>query len=150
MIRLAKRQDLAACREIFRRSVEEIGPAKYTPDQVEIWSAFAGTPEFKEFILGTTTLVKDTDGRILAFAGADATGHIRSLFVDPSCARTGIGAELMAALLARFSHLPTLYTEASDFSRPLFERFGFAAIGTENVAYEGVEIKRHKMQRTTR
>jgi putative acetyltransferase len=148
MIRLAKRQDLPACRELFRRSVREIGARAYPEDQVSVWSAFADSGDFRDFVLGTTTLVKDTGGEILGFAGADQRGHICSLFVDPAHERKGIGSELMAALLARFSHLPELTTMASDFSRPLFERFGFRALEEETTQYQGVNIIRYRMRRT--
>jgi hypothetical protein len=40
-----------------------------------------------------------------------------------------------------------LHTEASEFSKPLFEKFGFETIEVEHMVQKGVEFKRYRMQR---
>jgi putative acetyltransferase len=51
------------------------------------------------------------------------------LYVDPGAGRQGVGAALVDALtrLAKARDAKRLTAEASDVSKPLFERLGFSA-----------------------
>ena len=63
--------------------------------------------------------------------------------------RQGIGSALLGAVLARAAEreIERLYTEASEFSRPVFERFGFRVTSVETVERRRVSFQRYRMER---
>jgi putative acetyltransferase len=104
----------------------------------------------RKFVLGVKTYVAEDNGRLVGLCGLAADGHLASLYVDGAEGRKGIGSMLLdnAICEARARGLVRLYTEASEFSKPLFEKFGFDTFEIEHVIREGVEFKRYRMQRT--
>jgi putative acetyltransferase len=150
-IRIAEECDLAELGEVFRSSVEAIGPQRYTAEQVRAWASMPNDPaRLRKFVLGVTTFVAEEEGRIVGLCGLGADGHVASLYVDGTQGRKGIGSMLLdkAILEARARGLERLRTEASEFSKPLFEKFGFETIEVEHKIHEGVEFRRYRMQRT--
>jgi putative acetyltransferase len=148
-IRLADESDVPVLPGLFRRSVERIGPERYTAEQIRAWAVGPDDAErFRQFILGVTTFVAEDRRRIVGFCGLAADGHIASLYVDGGEGRKGIGSILMDAAIeeARACGIPRLYTEASEFSKPLFEKFGFKTTEIEHVTHNGVEFERYRMQ----
>jgi putative acetyltransferase len=116
---------------------------------VEAWAYFpSDTEAFKNFILDPTTFVAETNGIILGFSGVEDNGHIASLYVHGDYNRQEIGSRLLAAVIeyAKLHKIPRLYTEASEFSCALFERFGFQISGTERVMREGAWFQRYLLQ----
>jgi putative acetyltransferase len=148
-IRLANESDVPTLAGLFRRSIEGIGPQRYSAEQVRAW---ASRPEnsFFEFILDVTTYVADQRGRVVGFCGLGPEGYISSLYVDPEEGRKGIGSTLLQTAIdeARARKASRLHTEASEFSKPLFEKFGFETIELEHVVCRGVTFDRYRMQRT--
>lgn len=67
-------------------------------------------------------------------------------------AREGIGFHLLDAILrhARAEGVSHFRTEASELSRPLFEKFRFVVVGTEVVERAGVGIERFRMELSER
>ena len=63
----------------------------------------------------------------VGIGGLEKKGRISSLFVSPGCMRRGIGSALLTRLLeeAESRNMGQLRTEASEFSKALFEKFGF-------------------------
>ena len=151
-IRIAEESDLAELAKLFRCSVEKIGPERYTPEQVCTWASGPNDHDrFRTFILGVTTFVAEDQARILGFCGLGADGHLASLYVDGAQGRKGIGSALLDKALgeAQEAHgILSLHTEASEFSKPLFEEFGFETVEIEHVIRAGVEFKRYRMRRT--
>jgi len=156
-LRRARDEDVPALAGIYRRAVEALGPARYTPEQVRAWAVFAEREAaFGEWIAGAETwvalAVPEAGGAagVAGFGGIAAReGHLRSLYVDPGYARRGIGAALIGRLIerARQTGCTRVYTEASAFSRLLFARHGFAVVEEEVVEREGVRFVRWKMAR---
>jgi putative acetyltransferase len=150
-IRIAAECDLVELGELFRNSVEKVGPQRYTPEQVRAWASMPNNPaRLRKFVLGVTTFVAEDGGRLVGLCGLGADGHLASLYVDGTQGRKGIGSMLLdkAILEARARGLVRLHTEASEFSKPLFEKFGFETIEVEHVIHEGVGFKRYRMQLT--
>ena len=125
-----------------------LGVQQYATEALEAWAQFSQRPQFRQFILENDTLVAEGGGEILGFAGLDASGRVASLYVSPKYARQGIGSMMLSAVLdhGRKGGLSSFHTEASEMSRPLFERFGFAVTECETVERRGVQIHRYIMK----
>ena len=136
---------------IFRDAVNHAGPEHYTPEQVQAWSAFGhDTCEFESWLGQSKVYVAiDSKRHSIGFAGLEASGRIASLFVTPGYMRQGIGSRLPKHILneAAQSGLTQLTTEASEFSRPLFEAADFVVIDIEETCFKGVQIHRYRMAR---
>ncbi|HEY9663479.1 MAG TPA: GNAT family N-acetyltransferase [Allocoleopsis sp.] len=149
-IRTATIADIAALAQLFTHTVETVAPQSYSPEQVQAWAKTpADLERFQRFILEVTTFVAVLDGRIVGFAGVAETGYLASLYTHSDYQRQGIGSELLKAVLeyAQAHQIERLYTEASEFSKPLFEKFGFAVYEIEQVNRGGVWFNRSLMQR---
>jgi putative acetyltransferase len=149
-IRIAAECDLVELGELFRSSVEMIGPERYTAEQVRAWASMPNDPaRLRKFVLGVTTFVAEDNGRLVGLCGLGADGHLASLYVDGTEGRKGIGSMLLdkAICEARERGLLRLYSEASEFSKPLFEKFGFETFEVEHMVHEGVGFDRYRMQR---
>ena len=150
--RLATADDLPALAELYAYTVRKMGPALYTEDQVRVWSASPADAErFRRFVLNAHTLVAMVEDSAypVGFAGLEPHGRIASLYVHADYCRRGIGSNLLAALLekAQADGLTHLRTEASKFSRPVFERFGFKLDEVERGMHNGVPFMRFLMSR---
>jgi putative acetyltransferase len=122
--------DAKRCAEIFRVSIEELAAEDYDADQREAWASRADDEAaFAARLAGALTLLAVIDGRIAGFASLKGGEEIDMLFVDPECARQGVGRALVDALtkLAQARGAKRLTTEASEVAKPLFERQGFTA-----------------------
>jgi putative acetyltransferase len=146
--RTATKEDIPTCQDIFYRSVVELAPQLYTPEQVSAWSKSPQDLEkFKIFILKPVTFLACEQERVLGFSGLEPDGHIASLYVAPEYPRQGVGSALLGQVLSYAKTLgcPQVYAEASFFSRDLFLKFGFQVEALEEVNYNGVLFKRSKV-----
>jgi putative acetyltransferase len=150
-IRVVTASDIPALEAVYRDSVKAIAPQRYSPEQVEAWAYFpSDTEAFNNFIFNPTTFVAEIEGIIVGFSGCEKNGHIASLYVRGDYNHQGIGSRLLETVItsAKLDKIPRLYTEASEFSRALFEKFGFQVSGTENLVREGVWFHRYLMDWT--
>lgn len=143
-LRTATAADVPALAALYRDAARACGPSAYTPAQVAAWASTADLPRFRAFVLGPETLVLEDDTGLVGFAGWRPDGHVASLYVRPDRMRQGHGQRLLAEVIARArrARLHRLHTEASAFSRPVFERAGFVLVGTEVVERGGVTFQR--------
>ena len=122
--------DAKRCAEIFRLSIEELAADDYDEQQREAWASRADDEKaFGAKLAGELTLLAMIDGEIAGFASLKGADEIDMLFIDPECARRGVGRALVDALtkLAEARGAKRLTAEASDVAKPLFERLGFTA-----------------------
>lgn len=154
--RLATPADLDELAGIFADAIRAVGPLRYAPEQVDAWARGAvDDASFRQYVLGVNTLIAvDTlpeSGRqvMVGFAGLGAGGHVASLYVRPEHMRRGIGRGLVQALIERAEGegWGRMHTEASHFSRPVFEACGFRMTGIERVQRRGVWFDRVLMER---
>ena len=148
-LREATEADVPSLASLYAASVREAGPVHYTPEQVEAWAAFADDSSFRGFVVGATTFVAEGETGLLGFSGLDPDGRVASLYVRPDRMRQGIGAALLRRVLeeAEGRGLGRLWTEASVFSKPVFERHGFTVAEVERVQRRGAVFTRYRMVR---
>lgn len=122
--------DAGRCAQIFRDAIEFSAADDYDDDQRAAWAARADDEAAFGAKLGRQlTIVATLEGFVVAFASLEGTDKLDMLYVDPAAGRQGVGAALVDALvrLAEARGAKRLTAEASDVSKPLFERLGFSA-----------------------
>lgn len=150
-LRIATESDVIALAELFYQSVVTVAPQQYSAKQVQAWASFSRNIEsFSKFILEPTTFIAEENDRLLGFAGITADGHLTSLYVRGDYNRQGIGSKLLNKIIeySQINKIDQLYCEASKFSKPLFEKFGFVVYELEQVEINGVLFQRYLMNRT--
>ena len=150
-IRVATESDIPELAKLYRDSVTAIAKEYYSPEQVATWAASSRNTEgFKKFILEATTFLAEKSDKILGFSGVENDGHVASIYVRPGYFRQGIGTRLLEVVVehAQIHNIPQLYSEASEFSKPLFEKFGFQNYDIERVNRNGVWFERYLMRRS--
>ena len=148
-IRPYRHSDLDSLLRIYRESITHLGGSRYTPEQVRAWSGYFDEPAaFGKWLGRSDTVVAvDEAGQAIGFGSIEDTGRIASLFVAPSAMRRGVGMALLSRLLdeARTRGMTAVTAQASEFSRPLFEQFGFETAGIEHTEVEGAAFVRYAM-----
>jgi putative acetyltransferase len=135
MVRIRRYQakDAGVLADLYRRSVEQIGPKDYSEAQVRAWAALGPSPAQIEARSrdGRTTLVAVDDAdRPLAFGDLERDGHIGYLYCAPKAAGSGVTSDLYDPLegIARERGMKQLHAEASEAARRFFLKKGFAVV----------------------
>ncbi len=133
--------------DLFEQSVRRLGPAHYSPDQVEQWARGAHHPGLASQLREHHGWVIEQDDVPLGFATLSDDGHLSLLYVSADHPRQGLGTLLLERVLAAASQmgLGSLTTEASAFSLALFLRHGFLLTGLETVERGAVQFIRHRL-----
>ncbi len=133
--------------DLFEQSVRRLGPAHYSPDQVEQWARGAHHPGLASQLREHHGWVIEQDDVPLGFATLSDDGHLSLLYVSADHPRQGLGTLLLERVLAAASQmgLGSLTTEASAFSLALFLSHGFLLTGLETVERGGVQFIRHRL-----
>lgn len=132
---------------LFERTVRELGPEHYSPEQVEQWARGGQHPGFAEQLQAHLGWVLEQGDTLQGFITLSPDGHLGLLYVAPELRRRGLASLLIRRLLqeARALGLTCIDTEASLFSYPLFLRHGFELDGLEQVSRGGVSFTRHRL-----
>lgn len=153
--RLATAADVPALAALYRDTAATLGPQVYTPAQVQAW---ARSPDdataFARYVLDADTWLAEDDAGPRGFCGValhgtePRTGEVHSLYVRASLTRRGLGSALLAHALAHARTQGAVRFEAwaTPFSRPLFERAGFALERVVREPYQGVVFERFRMR----
>lgn len=148
-IRKYQDSDLPLLAKIYRAAIRHFDDGSYSKEQIAAWSSFPDDAEaFKKWITKSTTFVAvSNDNTPIAFGGLEDQGHIASLFVAPEMMRKGVGLALLVRLVeeARSRGINTITTDASEYSRPLFEKYGFRVKEIESTDFKGVKFSRYTM-----
>lgn len=143
-------EDVTHLAELYLAAIRHHGHQYYTPEQVAAWSGFADNHEgFERWVEAATTFVAVAENNLcIGFGGLEEPGRISSLYVAPDFQRHGVGSSLIQQLFAEANTraIKTLTTEASEFSRPLFAKFGFTLKKLEFTEFRGVRFSRYVMQ----
>lgn len=149
-IRAYNSRDAADLADVFFRSVRQVALSAYTAAQVRAWAPEPRTAEWAhgEASDGRLVLVAaDADDRPVAYIDLEPDGHIDRVFCAPEAAGQGIASRLYDAVeaAAREQGIRSLFTEASELARRLFERKGFAVVERQDLVIRGVAIHNYRM-----
>ena len=151
-IRLAKESDIMTLSHVYRSAIQAIGEEYYSDEQVAAWASYPDDiDEFKRWVQEALTFVALADNsRLVGFGGVEQAGRISSLFVAPDFMRQGIASALLAHVIAEvgsIKNIEELTTHASEFSKPLFMKFGFEVANVESRNFKGVDFIRYAMRK---
>jgi putative acetyltransferase len=143
-------RDAADLADVFFRSVRQVTLADYTAAQVKAW---APQPRTAEWVHGEASdgrlvlVAANADDRPVAYIDLEPDGHIDRLFCAPEAVGQGIASRLYDAMeaAAREQGIRSLFTEASELARRLFERKGFTVIERQDLVIRGVAIHNYRM-----
>lgn len=154
-VRPYRPDDAPALSDLYRRSVLELGPRGYAPEQVAAWAKLAPSPERLQALMadGRLRLVwADDDDPPLAFADLEGDGHIHFFYCAPEVAGRGVASALYDALerAALGWRLTRLFAEASEVALPFFLKKGFRHGGRRDFEVAGTPIHNHAVEKTLR
>lgn len=149
-IRQAEREDAARLRDIYEASIRSLARRHYTPSQIQTWATSRSAEQFR-------WAIEHDELFLLAEQSAQAMGYVsllddevRSLYVDPSAARRGVGSALLRAAtwVAQERGLKAVSLHAASNAVPFYEANGFR--GSEPVRlllHDGQHLETLKMQK---
>ena len=150
-IREFESDDLDSLKRIYTAAIGALGESRYSRRQVEAWASFSDDAgAFRDWIASATTYVAISDRERIGFAGLQSQGRIASLYVAPEWMRQGVASRLLEKLFedALARGMKSLTADASEFSRPVFEKHGFRVAAVEHNQYKGVDFTRYSMRKT--
>lgn len=139
--------DVPACRSIYRTAVLSENGGPYTARQLSIWSKFSESEVFESFVLKDHGICIRRGREIFGFGSFEINGHLKSLYVHPDHKLMGIGTTLLNAMEAKLRNVPVIRAEASEFSKCLFLKNGYSAVGEERRVRDGVVFIRYNMEK---
>ena len=147
VLRLILPADEALLREIYADAIESQAPQLYSDQQVKSWAALAWLPGVLDQTLreGTGWI----SGENAAFAIRYPPDRLALLYSRGRAARQGHGQALLDRIEADAiaDGMTSLHTEASQFSRPLFERRGWRLVAPEIITIAEVPFERYRMHK---
>lgn len=148
-LRLYLEKDFPGIIQVYKNSITRLGKEYYNQAQIEAWSSFADDlAAFQKWIDDAILiLAMNQQGKIIGFSGMDEEGYIASLFVSSKENRKGVGAKLLAYQIARArkKSMQRITAYATQFSKPLFEKFGLKLTEVQNNEFKGVCFTRYFM-----
>ncbi len=152
-IRAYSTADTPALRQIYQSSIRELALDHYSSEQIQAWAGFADNIDtFSSWLNDSRVFVAiDESDTQVAFGGLEMPSRISCLFVSPHASRCGVASLLVEHLLSlELDSVSTTYTtEASELSKPLFEKFGFVVKDIEHTKVSDVAFTRYAMQKHT-
>lgn len=146
--RLAAAADVPALAALYSATALTLGPQVYSPEQVQVWVRSTDDAErFARYILDAQTWIADDAAGPAGFCGVsvhDGLGEVHSLYVRSDLTRRGLGARLLGHAMAQ-AGASRFEAWATPFSRPVFERAGFALQRVASEPYQGVVFERYRM-----
>lgn len=151
VIRPYRDGDAEALAAVFERAVRGIGPADYSPAQIEAWIGHEPRAErFRSAMADGRScwVALDDEERVTAFVDLEADGHIDFLFADPDVAGRGVTSSLLDVLeqTARDRGLKRLYVEASEAARRFLLKRGYEVERRRDFEIRGVPIHNYAME----
>lgn len=139
-IRPFQTEDAPALAALTLAAIVMIGARAYSMEQVMCWAAgHPGAPRFLDSAAkGDLILVAlAEDGATAAYALMERDGHCDMLYCHPDFAGNGFATALLAAVEneARKSGIGRLFANASELSRPVFERAGYTLLHRRDFSY---------------
>jgi putative acetyltransferase len=125
--------DAPALATVYRTAILGSAQGPYTPEQCAAWAATSeDVPAWNKRLQDAWVRVAcdAEDDQIIGFGGILMPGHIDLLFTLPDYQREGVASLILADLfeLAAAMGARQVSTEASELSRPVFEKHGFKLV----------------------
>lgn len=149
-IRAFRDSDTDTLIELFKRSVLELGPAKYSADAVRAWAGGEkDVNRWRRRMAAAETFVAECDGEILGWIEFERDGHLDMLYCSPTAAGKGVAQRLYDFAVQRARELGILrfFAEASRFSESFFLKNGWTVDQREILVRDGAEIPRARMSK---
>ncbi|RKD95969.1 GNAT family N-acetyltransferase [Halopiger aswanensis] len=158
-VREAADGDATAMADIHAAAIRERGSDTYDDEQLEAWLANVHPERYPIDDGGFCALVAETDWDDLVGFGlldlepsayGSDTGRIKSIYVRPDAARTGVGTALIDRLeaAAREAGLEQLALTASENAIEFYERQGYEGVDTRTLEMEdGVTLPALRMRK---
>lgn len=151
IIRAFRPEDAQSVSALRWRSVRQIGPEAYSPEQVQAWLPESESVDqvLARIADGRQFWLAEIDGRVAGAVDLEGDGHIDYLYVDPDYTRRGVASQLLAYAEAQASAagMERLYTEASELARPAFAKAGFVTLRRREFELRGVQIHNYGMEK---
>jgi putative acetyltransferase len=144
--------DAAPMARLYFESARQLGPRRYSREQVEAWAPEPSDPAAVHARAsdGRLTLVAtDARGDVIGYGDLEADGHIDHLYCRPDAASRGVAGAILDGLVAQAASRgapPRLHVEASELARGLFERKGFVVVTRRDFEVRGVPIHNYAME----
>src|SRR5262245_11230660 len=143
-------EDAPVLLALFRDTIRRVNCRDYSPTQIAAWASDdIDTRSWFARFNGRFVPVAEQAGRPIGFAELEPNGHIDRVYVSADHQHSGIGRQLLAALVAEAQRMgiARLFTEASITARPFFEAQGFTVLAPQVVKCRGVEFVNYRMER---
>ncbi|MFK7864504.1 MAG: GNAT family N-acetyltransferase [Pseudohongiellaceae bacterium] len=140
-------EDLA---KLFFDSVRHGAKDLYTSAQRQAWAPkVPDTDVWENRLASLITYVAEDAKGVAGFMTVDEDGHIDLAYVRPDSMGKGVAYTLYQAIekTAKDRNLSRLYTEASDFAKPFFERQAWELVETQEVQRHGILLRNHRMEK---
>ena len=154
LVRPLQRDDWWHVVEVYADAVQGLAAPFYRPEQIRAWAhhpldnaTFAASLE-RGF--GLVVCPPDAQTTVEAFALLDPSDRLALLYCRGRSSRKGLGTLLVSSLehQARSNGQGRLRTEASQLSRPLLERLGWAVDEEEEILFAGEPFLRWRMSKS--
>ena len=139
MIRLASVSDAEAIHLLRIAAIRSLARSHYSPDEIEAWCGHRSAASFFEPIQHKLVIIEANREAINGFGQLDlSTRTIEAIYVAPSSARRGIGAQLLAELEARAkaAGLSELRLESSLNAVAFYAQAGYSPVCEANHAFD--------------
>ena len=152
LIRPFQTTDAKQLSALFHASVRRAGLHHYSAEQVEAWSPTPPDPELyiQRSLDGRVFLVAVSEnGAQTGYGDLEMSGHIDHLYCHADFIGKGIGSALYRALekAAHDQGIKTLFVEASEGARILFEKNGFIVQKRNDFMLKAVPIHNYQMSK---
>ena len=143
--------DTDAVVKVYRDAIRRIGPAKYSPEEVEAWARHPeDVHEFGMRLTRGYTLVAEEDSQIYAFGQLEPRDCFAFLYTAGGAKTKCLGAVIYNVIedYAYSDGVIDLYAEASRISRPFCERRGYTVYDIVHQNHFGIEFEWYRMKKT--
>lgn len=147
VIRLASPEDVEKIHDVFRVSIHAIGPAWYSPEQLNAWSSATTSESWLYWIHEATFWVIEQDTTIVGFVSL--TNHeLEHIYALPNNKR--IGSALMEHCLqeAQSRKMTEIWLTSSLNAQGFYQRFGFEAVEIISKCRDSVSIPCIRMKKS--
>ena len=144
-IRLLEEKDLVAVSALCIDAFSVAVAPNLSHEGIDTFKNIACVDSFSDRMnQGNTILVYEKNGRLVGMIELKEGCHVAMLFVSPDCQKTGVGRELISAILS-FIRSKTITVNASLNSIPAYLKYGFTCAGDPGekfgLVYQPMELK---------